>query len=100
MKVISTLIILVFSACALATQTTNEPSIQTQVELDNLLINNQQPIHLNLVSSTSRTPPSCDWSECVDNCDESRKDCLKGSNSSKCGPIYERCKERCNKRCK
>lgn len=97
MKVLFTLIILVFSACTLATHTTNEPS--AKAELDSLLINNNQPASLNLLSS-SRTPPSCDWSECVDNCDETRKDCLKGSNSSNCGPIYERCKKRCNKRCK
>ncbi|AUJ72369.1 hypothetical protein PNC201_20765 (plasmid) [Pseudoalteromonas sp. NC201] len=99
MKVLFTLTILVFSACALATHTTNEPSVQAKAELDSLLIKNNQPASLNLLSS-SRTPPSCDWSECVDNCDEARKDCLKGSNSSNCGPIYERCKKRCNKRCK
>lgn len=48
--------------------------------------------------AATREPGTCDWGECVDNCDAERVDCLKRSNSSVCGPKYVKCKKnRCSK---
>ncbi len=46
-----------------------------------------------------RSMPSCSWSECVDDCNAERIDCLQNNSSSTCGPRYDRCKKNRCKNC-
>jgi hypothetical protein len=100
MRLFIIVVFLGLSICTFANETSTESN--TTINHEKLIKTEFSDFNTNFNSDIllpDRKPPKCDWSDCVDGCESSRKYCLKNNSSSKCGPRYDSCKKGCNKRC-